>query len=339
PDAVARLRAEQEAPRKRVPFDPGRFDKYVGDYELAPDAVFKVTRDGGRFYDQLTGQAAVEIYPESETKFFETVVAAQLSFVSDQNGKVKGLVLHQGGLEQYSPRITASAATRIEAELAARIRNNTPSPGTEASVRKWLLALVSGRPDYEDMTPQLAAAARAQWPQTSEQVKGFGALKRITFFRVSPRGDDIYQVDFEHAQAQVMVAPLTSDGKVSGRAWRVQPMLDDAAKAALAKRIEDNRPSPGTDAFLHQYLVSASMGQPDFSGMDPGLQATARGQWPDRRSVIMARGALKSLTFLRVSQEGYDIYDAVYAHGEVLWTEAPLNADGKESYSLGVQLP
>ncbi len=52
----------------------------------------------------------------------------------------------------------------------------------------------------------------------------------------------------------------------------------------------------------------------------------------------MARGALKSLTFLRVSPEGYDVYDAVYEHAEVLWTVAPLGADGKESYGSGVPL-
>lgn len=335
PDDVALRRAEQESPRKLVPFDPAHFDKYVGYYELAPNLIFQVTRKGDKFYDQLTRQQPVELFPESETKFFETVVAAQLSFVSDGGGQVTGLVLHQNGQEQPAPRISEDSAKALEADLATRIRNNTPSPGTEASIRKWLLALIAGQPNYEDMTPPLAEAARVQWPQTSQIIKPLGAVKTITFLQVDPRGNDVYRVEFEHAQAEVMVAPLTADGKVAGRGWRVLPNNPPIAEPSHRR---DNAPSPGTEAYLRQYLVSASKGQPDYSGMDPALAAGARAQWPTRGPVILARGPLKSLTFLRVSPEGYDVYDAVYEHAEVLWTVAPLGQDGKESYASGVPL-
>jgi hypothetical protein len=40
--------------------------------------------------------APVEFYPESETKFFATIVASQISFVTDAQGQVTGLVFHQG---------------------------------------------------------------------------------------------------------------------------------------------------------------------------------------------------------------------------------------------------
>ena len=227
PDLVAQRLAEQEAPRQLVAFDPAHFDKYVGYYELAPDAVFKITRQGDKLYSQLAGQGPVEIYPESETKFFATVVAAQISFIT--HGAETELVLHQNGLEQHAPRISEDAAGRIDSVRAQRIRNNAPSPGTEEAIRKWFLALEAGQPNYEDMTPALAAAARAQWPVTSQRIKTFGLLKAIIFLWVNKQGDDVYRVDFEHAQAQVTIGPLTSDGKVESRFWNAQPIVDEAA--------------------------------------------------------------------------------------------------------------
>src|SRR5262249_38143319 len=82
-ERIAALRAEQNQPRKVVAFDPRKFDKFIGLYQLAPTAIMTISRDGDHFLAQLTGQTKVEIFPESQTKFFATVVAAQISFDSD----------------------------------------------------------------------------------------------------------------------------------------------------------------------------------------------------------------------------------------------------------------
>jgi hypothetical protein len=50
------------------------------------------------FLSRLSGQQNVELYPESSDKFFATVVAAQLSFVTDAQGRATELVLHPGGI-------------------------------------------------------------------------------------------------------------------------------------------------------------------------------------------------------------------------------------------------
>ncbi|HXJ96341.1 MAG TPA: serine hydrolase [Terriglobia bacterium] len=52
--------------RKVVHIDPKIFDGYVGSYQLAPNFILKVTRNGDRFMTQATGQGAVEIFPESD---------------------------------------------------------------------------------------------------------------------------------------------------------------------------------------------------------------------------------------------------------------------------------
>jgi CubicO group peptidase (beta-lactamase class C family) len=91
--------------RKVAKVDPKLYDDYVGQYELAPNFVLTVTREGNQLFTQATGQQKVEVFPESETKFFLKVIDAQITFVRGADGKVTHLILHQGGREQTAKRI------------------------------------------------------------------------------------------------------------------------------------------------------------------------------------------------------------------------------------------
>jgi beta-lactamase regulating signal transducer with metallopeptidase domain len=214
-DDVTQRLAEQEAPRRAVPFDPGRFDKYVGYYELSPTELVTTRRAGRQFFAQLIGLQNVEVYPESETKFFAQPMAIQVSFVADRQGGVTGLVLHQDGLERYAARIDAATADRLAAALAQRIANDRPSAGTEASLRRYILSLEMGRPSYDEMTPSLADDTRHQLPTIEEFVEKAGALKSISFLSVDDGGFDVYRVTFQNSCSVWEIAPLTADGKVS----------------------------------------------------------------------------------------------------------------------------
>jgi len=85
--------------------DPQVYDAYVGRYQLSPTFILTVTRDGDRLMTQATGQARLEVFPESETKFFLKVVDAQITFVKDERGTVTHLILHQGGKDQKAVRM------------------------------------------------------------------------------------------------------------------------------------------------------------------------------------------------------------------------------------------
>ncbi len=97
--AAVGTRTDEPLPRERqaVQVDPAVYDAYVGEYELQPNFSLKVTRRGDRIFAQATGQPEIEIFPESETRFFLKVVDAQIDFVRGADGKVTGLVLHQNG--------------------------------------------------------------------------------------------------------------------------------------------------------------------------------------------------------------------------------------------------
>lgn len=105
-DQTAR-KISDETPKERaaIELDPAILDTYVGEYELAPGAVFTVRREGNRLMARLTGQSFLEIFPESETDFFYKAVDAQITFLKDSDGKTTELILHQNGIDQRAKRI------------------------------------------------------------------------------------------------------------------------------------------------------------------------------------------------------------------------------------------
>lgn len=82
---------------KEVAIDPKILDNYVGSYQLAPNFILTVTREGDHLFTQATGQQKVEVFPETDHDFFLKVVDAQITFETDSQGKATALVLHQGG--------------------------------------------------------------------------------------------------------------------------------------------------------------------------------------------------------------------------------------------------
>ena len=85
--------------------DPKIYDAYVGEYEITPDFVLTITREGDRLTAQATGQGKLEIFPTSETNFFYKVVRADITFVKDTTGRVTHLVLNQNGRQTNAKKI------------------------------------------------------------------------------------------------------------------------------------------------------------------------------------------------------------------------------------------
>ncbi|HEY4029860.1 MAG TPA: glyoxalase superfamily protein [Caulobacteraceae bacterium] len=192
-------RLEQGRPRTAVPFEPQAFDRFVGFYGLSPTLVFTVTRDGDRFFSQLTGQTAVEFFPESGMKFFAKVVAAQISFVTDAKGRATALILHQNGMERRAPRIDPAEAEGRQAVVMAKFQSQVRDPETEPALRRHIEALVAGAPlDYETMGPDLAAAAKEQRPRIEAIFATLGSLRSVVFVGCNQMGLDVYNVWFEN---------------------------------------------------------------------------------------------------------------------------------------------
>ncbi len=95
--------ANPEAPKQRaeIPVDARLLDNYIGRYQLTPDLIFEVTRDGGRLFGQTFAPATAgpkfELFAESEKKFFARVADNQITFETDAEGRATSIVLCRGG--------------------------------------------------------------------------------------------------------------------------------------------------------------------------------------------------------------------------------------------------
>src|SRR5262249_11326259 len=80
-----------------ITVDPNLLDGYVGAYQLAPNFVLTVTREVNRLFVQATGQPRFEIFAEGPKEYFLKAVDAELSFVTNADGRATAVVLHQNG--------------------------------------------------------------------------------------------------------------------------------------------------------------------------------------------------------------------------------------------------
>ena len=79
-------------------------EKYVGRYELAPNFNIEITRNGPQLYGQATGQDRFELFAQSETEFFLTVVEARITFQVKYD-TVSSLTLFQAGQEVTGKKV------------------------------------------------------------------------------------------------------------------------------------------------------------------------------------------------------------------------------------------
>jgi hypothetical protein len=80
--------------------------RYPGVYELAPGLDLDVTMpDNALMVRGSGGGNPVHLWPESRDHFFVNEVDAQITFVRDASGTVRGLILHQYGREKQAKKV------------------------------------------------------------------------------------------------------------------------------------------------------------------------------------------------------------------------------------------
>jgi hypothetical protein len=201
----------------RVPIqlDSAVLDRYTGNYQLTPAAVLTVTRAGTRLFAQLTGQPKAEIFAQSETEFFYRVVEAQISFEVDSQGRTTGLVLHQNGRNMALQRIDAAVAQQIAADTAAKVQSQAATPGSELALRRLIEGIRTGKPNFSEMSPELAKVTREQLPQLEAVMQHLGTVQSVEFRGVGSQGWDAYDVRQEHGVSRWKIA-MGTDGIIAG---------------------------------------------------------------------------------------------------------------------------
>lgn len=88
-----------------IELDAEVLKEYTGIYEYTKGFNIVITESEGQLYAQLPGQVKAEIYPKSQTEFFYKVIDAKITFNTDDNGKITGLVFEQGNTILETTRV------------------------------------------------------------------------------------------------------------------------------------------------------------------------------------------------------------------------------------------
>jgi len=141
---------------------------------------------------------------ENDTSTFVWTSIARPLIVTDQSEQCRQIVL-------------PGEATRfhiIEASGANAVRRITPLVGSEEALQRHIDSVRHGLPDYDRMTPVVAAATRQFLTHTQAILAKLGAVRAMSFRGVSPSGNDIYTVQFDNGWAEWQIG-LVEKGRIA----------------------------------------------------------------------------------------------------------------------------
>ena len=85
--------ALQPAEKTVVRVDRAALAPLAGRYELRPDKILAVVLENGTLF-VVDGDEKVELYPESETRFFEMVESNTIEFLKGPDGRAMHMVIN-----------------------------------------------------------------------------------------------------------------------------------------------------------------------------------------------------------------------------------------------------
>ena len=184
PNFVPVLRNKLERIRERV-----GFRKHSHDDKVLQNVMENLPRD--------------ELFETSDRQLMETA----LGVMQLQQRPRTAVFMRQDQFERF-------ASVLAMAEVAVRIKNKTPQPGSDGKLRRFIDGFQHGQPNYDEMDPEAAVNYRTDLLQKyTDQFQKLGALTSLTFVDVTPRGGDKYAAIYEHSRA-VMTIDLSADGKI-----------------------------------------------------------------------------------------------------------------------------
>jgi len=221
-DEFAWKRYEQTRPRTEIAVDPQNLADCAGEYVFDDGIVMRVGAGDGCLLAEVLGQPRFELYAEAADQYFLKVTPGQVSFSRNAKGNVDGLTLRQGGFEMPAPRCAAGSFDRAKAQLEERVKTGSPLPGSEAALRKVIADHRAGAPDYDTMSPLLAALVKEQLEMVKAELDRLGEVTGLTFRGVGAEGYDVFVVDLEHGRLEWGLS-LGKNGKMNGLYVRPTP--------------------------------------------------------------------------------------------------------------------
>jgi bla regulator protein BlaR1 len=108
---------------------------------------------------------------------------------------------------------------------------------------------------------------------------------------------------------------------------RIDPWVAEQIRAATTAKVQGQMPTPGSEAALRRLIAGINAGKPDVAAMSPQLADAVRQQMPRLQAVMSNLGAVLSVEFRGVGNQGWDMFDVKHERGAVQWRIA-LSARG-----------
>jgi hypothetical protein len=212
------------APVERVAatVKPERLDRFAGAWILNDGQPLVVRNGGDRLLVQFPRRPVEEMFPSSDREFFSKKADTVTSFSVTEHGVVTSAKFRNGGFERAGPRADEARSKSLVAAVerqARRIAEQKPLPESEPAARKWLAALADGKPDYTAFAPEFADVTRGALTGLQRELVALGELKSMVFVRVGPRGEDVFDADFENGKLIVDIL-FDDDGLIERAAIR-----------------------------------------------------------------------------------------------------------------------
>lgn len=212
--AMAAAAAQLGSPGTAVNLPADVLGALDGDYQTAEQEILHVSHEGPRLFAQSTGRPRVEWKAYSDTELAAINGRQRATVQRDGHGRVNGLVLHLHGTDLAARRIPEAEARRIADGIAARIRQQVASPGTEAAVQRFAAQIQATPARLDGLNALMAAGVREQNEQMRPVFARLGAVKSVEFAGVSQTGYDKYLMQCEHGSVLWDIL-LDADGTIS----------------------------------------------------------------------------------------------------------------------------
>jgi hypothetical protein len=129
--------------------------------------------------------------------------------ITDKSGQCLEIVL-PGQRTRFH---TVQAAASADQLAHPALRRAAPLAGSDEKLRQYIEALGRGAPDYDRMTPEVAAQTRQQLPLDQAILGKLGALRAVSFRGVTALDSDIYVAHFANGSAEWRIG-LGKDGTI-----------------------------------------------------------------------------------------------------------------------------
>jgi hypothetical protein len=210
-------------------------ERYLGDYEFSSGYLVSVRgntngllfRGAGQPSTALLPTSAIQILPvgkgsafSQEAEFAVKGAKAHVRFASDDDGEVTSLQ-YVGGWNRCTAdfkarKLSGSEARASYSSIDTRVASAVPLQGSEAALVKFIGSVVSGRPEYDGMDRDLAAAVRCQLSPLEFHLRYLGAVVSRRFIEIDKVGWDVYELRHRRGRKTRWHVNLTADGRLIG---------------------------------------------------------------------------------------------------------------------------